>query len=232
MDFSKNMNIRIRLLHTAQHQDIADIYFQGQKEVLKEFGVDKIDSIKNNWRDNPLTYMLIAENIKTGEIGGGLRLDVVDPSNPIPIQEAIKHLTPSIVPRVHKYDNVLAELCGMWVKKEFSERSLSTALIRSAISVCSKLRISVLLALPPLHTKFIFDNLGFSVVTDVSNKGEFQYPDERYISTLMALDFTEEYSMKNEEEGFIKLLKEKPNTVIYDQVKNNPFTLEYDLRLI
>ena len=227
-----NINIRIRLLHTAQHPDIADKFYNGQKEALKSFKIKGINSIKNNWRANPLTYMLIAEDSLTGEICAGLRLDVVDPSNPIPLVDAIKHLSPSIVPRIHKFNNVLAELCGLWVHSEYRGLALPTALVRSAVSVCSKLRISVLVVLSATHSKSFLVPFGFTPVKELPNDASFIYPDERYLSILMELELFGKYNMTHGEDKTIKNLKKNPHYIVYDQANGKPFTLEYDLRLI
>ncbi len=225
-------NVRIRLLHTAQHPEIADQFFIGQTNALKSYNVEGISSIKNNWRENPLTYLLIAEDSDTGELCAGLRLDVVDPSNPIPAVEALKHFSPTLVSRIHKYNYVLAELCGLWVSDGYRGLNLPYFLVRSALSVSLKLRISILLVLAASHSKKFLEPFGFSVVKKLPNNGAFKYPDERYLSYLMELELFNDYQIDKKEEKAIDNLKKNPHYVVYSQVNNVPFTLEYDLRLI
>ncbi len=225
-------NVRIKLLHTAQHPDIANQFFNGQQEALKNFKVEGINSIKNNWRDNPLTYMIVAEDVVTRELCAGLRLDVVDPSNPIPVVDALKHITPTIVPRIHKYNYVLAELCGLWVHHDYRGLELPLVLVRSALSVCSKLRISILLVLAASHSKHFLEPFGFSTVKELPNNGAFNYPDKRYISYLMELELFGDYHFSKKEEKAIDNLRKNPHYVIYGQAADVPYTIEYDLRLI
>jgi len=228
----KTYNIRVKLLHTAQHPDIANQFFKGQKEALKNFKIEGINSIKSNWRKNPLTYMIVAEDVITRELCAGLRLDVVDPSNPIPVVDALKHITPSIVPRIEKYNYVLAELCGLWVHNDYRGLELPLILVRSALSVCSKLRISVLLVLAASHSKHFLEPFGFSLVKELPNNSAFNYPDERYVSYLMELELFGDYSLSEKEEKAIDNLRKNPHYVVYGQVFEIPYTIEYDLRLI
>jgi len=229
----KNLyNIRVKLLHTAQHPTIANQFLNGQKKALKTFKIEGINSIKNNWRKNPLTYMLVAEDVVTRELCAGLRLDVVDPSNPIPVVDALKHISPSIVPRIHKYNYVLAELCGLWVHKDYRGLELPLILVRSALSVCSKLRISILLVLAASHSKHFLKPFGFSLVNELPNNAAFNYPDKRYVSYLMELELFGDYSFSDKEEKAIDNLRKNPHYVVYGQIKNTTFTIEYDLRLI
>ena len=176
--------------------------------------------------------MLIAENAQTGELGAGLRLDVVDPSHPIPLEEALLSLSPGIVPRIHKFNHVLAELCGLWVNENYRGYRLPVALVRSAISVASKLRISVLLSFSALHSKPILEPFGFTPISGIPNNASFNYPDERYKSILLELELFGKYSMSHGEDQIINNLKKNPHYILYDQMKDLPFTLEYDLRLI
>jgi 4-cresol dehydrogenase (hydroxylating) len=228
--YKQQMNLRIRVLHTPLHQDVAMEYYDAQVEVLKEFGVKAVASIKNKWWENPLAYMFVAEDMDTGEIGAGMRLDVVDSSNPIPIQEALKHISPDIVERVHKFNHVAAEACGLWVKKHFSERNIPLLLIRAALSVAYKLRIKVIVALLPSHTRPLFEKTGFSRVR-IGYNAEFMYPDDRYLSTAMEIDPISLKDTSEDEKEIILELRKNPTKSEILEMNGYNTVIQYDLKI-
>ena len=239
---TQKMNLRICVFHASHYPDIAAKYHKSQLQVLKEFGVDAVSSIKSEWWNNPCTYMFIVEDIVTGEIGAGMRLEVVDNKHSIPLEEALEKLSPDIAERVHKYNHILGEVCGLWVKKSFSGRNLPSHLLRSILCVAPKLRVEYLIALLPTHTMSIFSNSGFEVVENIGNKGQFFYPDERYISTVMELKnvsdlntLVKEKRLKEEEAEMIAWLKSNPEQALptLEICKRNRQTkIKYDLRIM
>lgn len=229
----EKMNLRIRVLHAVDYPKIAQKFYEGQKEVLKEFNVDgKISSIKDKWWENMYSYMIVAEDIKTGELGGGMRLDVIDDSHSIPVERALSYIQPDIIERMHKYDNVLAETCGMWVSKRFSERNLPKILMRCSISIASKLRIKVLLGFANQYTCKMTEDMGFTTVKNVGNNGTFSYPDERYKTSLVELYVNEPKNAIPEEVEMINWLRQHPVQQVREEFRGRVTNFEYDLRIM
>lgn len=241
----QKMNLRIRVLHAVDYPEVAKECQVKHTKVLEEFGLaNDIDSSKSKWWENSCSYLFIVENMDTEinketgfrEIGASMRLDKIDESHSIPVESVI----PSIIPRVHAYNYILGELCGLWVDKKFSERKLATHLFRSVIVFSSKLGIKNLLAMPPKHTKGFFDSLGFQVVSDIGNQGEINYPPKtNYISTLMQIEDSSNLdNLPQEEKDFILWLRSHPKQLFSEESKNEKtgITREtdimYDLRMM
>lgn len=241
----EKMNLRIRVLHAVDYPEVAKECQAKHTKVLEEFGLaNDIDSSKSKWWENSCSYLFIVEdmdtkiNKETGfrEIGASMRLDKIDESHSIPVESVI----PSIIPRVHKYNYILGELCGLWVDKRFSERRLATHLFRSVIAFSSKLGVKNLLAMPPKHTKGFFDSLGFQVVSDIGNNGEINYPPKTsYISTLMQIEDSSNLdTLPEEEKDFILWLRSHPKQFFSEESKNEKTgitretNITYDLRMM
>jgi hypothetical protein len=177
--------------------------------------------------------MFLVQDIETGELGAGMRLDVVDPTHPIPLEEALKNISPDIVPRVHKYNHVLAEGCGWWVRKDFSERNLPKYLLRAGIAIAPKLRIHTIVGFPHQHTIGIMQNLGFTIVETIGDNGSFTYPDPRYKSTIVELDDTIALSTMSEtERQIIFSLRQNPVQTFLETYRGeHQVEIECDLRL-
>jgi len=235
----EKMNIRIRVLHAIDYPEIAKKFQTKHTKVLEEFGLE-IGSTKNKWWEYSGSYMVIAEDIDTGEIGAGMRLDMIDATHDIPMEEAIERFNPEFKKIIHKYDNILAEVSALWTTKSFSERKLPARLLRAGISVSSKLRINTLVGFPHESTIKITDKLGFTPVDYIDGlgeKGSFNYPykskDKSYKSTLVELEDTYNLpTMSEEERDFIVWLRSHPIQKINEEVRGRKTNLEYDLRIM
>ncbi len=232
----EKMNIRIRVLHAIDYPEIAKAFQAKHTKVLEEFGVKGVGSVKNKWWEHSGSYMFIAEDIDTGEIGAGMRLDTIDATHGIPMEEAVERLNPKFKEILHKYDNILAEACGWWVSKKFSERKLPANLMRTAIAVSSKLRLHTLLGFPNQHTVKITEKFGFTPVDYIEGlgKGSINYPpNSEYISTIVELENTDCLpSMTEEERDFVIWLRQHPIQTMNEEVKGRETDLEYDLRIL
>ncbi len=234
----EKMNLRIRVLHAVDYPEITQIFREKHREVSEEFGVaSKVGSAKNNWWEHSGSYMFIAEDIETGEIGAGMRLDVIDATHSIPMEDAIKMFSPEFAKIVHKYDNILAEACGWWVSKKFSERQLPAHLMRAAIAVSSKLRLNTLLGFPNQHTVRITEKFGFTpidYIEGLEQNGCVNYPPQsEYVSTAVELEDTHLLpTMTEEERDFVIWLRKHPIQRINEEVKGRMTKLEYDLRIM
>jgi len=231
LNWEPHKDLGIGVYHTVSFPELAKRYYQGQKQVLSEFGVSGIASIKNNWWENHLTYMITVTDQKTGELGAGIRLDVVDDNHPLPIQEAIKHLSPDIVPRVHRYNHVMAEVCGLWIKKEFSERGLAHQLFTIATSIALKLRINLIVGLSNQYTTQLMQKCGYTIVTSIGENGRFPYPNENYTSTVLELDPVKLQTVCEADKQEIVALRKQPVQTKVTEV--NGYTTRYflDLRI-
>ncbi len=187
VNWDRYTHLKITAYKTIYHQSKAWIYHANYVKVLSEFGVDMVGSIKNQWWNNNLDYMIVVEDYYTGEMSAGIRILIADENTPLPMEEAIKSQNPDIIPRIHRFDNVIGEVCGMWVKKKFSERGLAHILNVCALSMAERIRVKYLLAMPPKHTVKHFESLGYTRVR-IGNNAEYEYPDPRYISTAMEIN--------------------------------------------
>jgi hypothetical protein len=232
LNWDKFMNIRIRCFHATNNVEIAKIYMSGQQDVLKEFNVVGITSAKNNTWENENTYIFIAENIKTGEIGAGMRLDVADSTHKLPLEMALESKVGDLSERIHRFDNIIAESCGWWVKKNFSERRIPKHLLAASIAIAPKLRIKVVVAFTHQHTFKIADSIGFTTAKTIGeNHGQFYYPDERYLSTVVELDTYTLNTVPETEKNMILDLRANPKQSFEVNNKGYKTIFNFDLRL-
>lgn len=228
------MNLRIRVLHSIDYPEIGQECNNKHINILQRFNLDKeIDSSKSNWWENPCSYLVIIEDLETGEIGASVRLDIIDESNPLPLAKAIEPFLPNITNQLHEFNNVLGEMCGLWVHENFSKRNLVPHLVNSVLAISSKVCVKHIIGIAPTHTKNFFCTKGFKVKADIGNKGEFFYPNKNYISTVIEMSDTLGLSsLENEDRDHIKWLRSNPVSTVQEAFDGKVTTLQYDLRIM
>ncbi len=232
LNWDKYMNIRIRCFHATNNTEVAKIYMSGQQDVLKEFNISGVTSAKNNTWENENTYIFIAEDVKTGEIGAGMRLDVADINHKLPLEMALENQVDDLSQRIHRFDHVIAEACGWWVKKSFSERRLPKFTLLAGIAIAPKLRINYIVAFPHQHTISIMTNVGFTIAKTIgTHEGSFIYPDERYNSTIVEINAVTLDTTDNIERERILSLRTNPVQSFIEKHKNYTTKFDFDLRL-
>ena len=224
-------HLKVRVLKTIEHPEIAEKFFHEQQKVLKEFKVNGISSAKPSWMSNPLSYMIVAESVANQELAAGMRLDIADPTLPIPMESAISRVNSDIRPRINRLisNKGIAETCGWWVKKKYSGRGLPRVLSRASISASSLLRIYHIVGFFNQYSKDIVEPFGFTVVKTLGEAGSFEYPDPRYISTVMEIDSQKLDYMPSKEQTQILALRQNPVQTIYEVQKRLVTEVDYDL---
>lgn len=158
-------------------------------QVLIDYNVMKITSYNKSWMDNPSAYVLIAENETTGEMVGGIRVEVAKGLYPLPIETAIGHMDPRIYSLVEDYaiNGGVGELCGLWNSKSVKGVGISFFLTRAAISIVNQLQFRTMVGICAEYTLKMFTDVGFEVNRAMGTNGEFPYPDERYITRSLGI---------------------------------------------
>ena len=133
--------IKIRAFRAVNEVDTCQIYLKGHMQVLIDFNVMKITSYNQVWTMNPSAYVLVAELESTGEMVGGIRIEVTKGNIPLPIETAIGQLDNRVYDVVKKYgiNGGVGELCGLWNSKDVKGVGISFFLTRAAISIINQL---------------------------------------------------------------------------------------------
>jgi hypothetical protein len=181
--------IKITAFRAVTETEKCEIYLKGHMQVLLDYNVMKITSYNKSWTKNPSAYVLTAENMSTGEMLGGIRVEVAKGLFPLPIESAIGSMDPRIYDMVKYYavNGGVGELCGLWNSKGVKGVGISFFLTRAAISLVNQLRFKTMVGICAEYTLKMFTDVGFEVNKSLGNNGEFPYPDERYITRSLGI---------------------------------------------
>lgn len=199
-------------------------------KILRDFGVTNITSNYQEWTSDPNTFCVIAE--RGDEMVGGIRVQVADGTFPLPIEKAIGHMDERVFDLVHGYmqDGGVGELCGLWNSKGVSGMGISVMLTRAAISIINQLQFRTLVGICAEYTMVMFTRVGFVVNNSLGIKGEFAYPDPRYITRVLGIMNAETLETAHPEDKASMLdLRAKSVQVREEVGKKGKVKLEYDL---
>ncbi|MGZ4044602.1 MAG: hypothetical protein ACXVO9_15460, partial [Bacteroidia bacterium] len=174
------------------------------------------------------------ENMATGEMIGGIRVEVAKGLYPLPIESAIGAMDPKVYDLVKEYaiNGGVGELCGLWNSKEVKGVGVSFFLTRAAISIVNQLRFRTMVGICAEYTLKMFTDVGFEINRSLGSNGEFPYPDERYITRSLGILNAETLSSAHpfDKERIIGL-RENPVQLREEKGSKGIVEIDYDLRV-
>ncbi len=184
---------RIRVFRATQDKESSVLFAEGQDNVLKDFGIEKVTSSDRSWIDDPEVYVFLVESKDGKEIFGGSRIHKKVAGAPLPVENAIGFMDPKIHEMVGK-DELLGtgELCGLWNTRQARGTGVSQVLTKASIAkagvtVANLIGINILWVLCAPYTVKMVERAGFKQITELGENGIFPYPKEDLPATVLRL---------------------------------------------
>lgn len=192
------MRIRFRAFRAVDNPELCEKYLQGHVQVLVNYGITNITSNNRDWMKWDTVYCVVAEK-EDGTLVGGIRTQIADGINLLPVEKAVGHLDPNIHNIVRNYiDDGVGELCALWNAKEVAGMGLSIMLVRAGISILNQINCNTLMGICADYTMKMFKKVGFVVDTTLGDKGDFIYPNENYVARVLGILNAKELSTAEE----------------------------------
>ena len=172
-----------------QDPTTANAYIDGHRKVLESYGVTKVTSANVEWKDDPHTYLIVAESPDTGKVLGGGRIQVRSQMTPMPMESAIAILDGRIYAYVNAIGNYnVAEFCGLWNSKEIAGYGVGSIILgQVGVAISPALGISHLMALCSPATLRNCQRVGFEIIREIGNNGTLYYPKEDLVATSLII---------------------------------------------
>ncbi len=225
--------IKIKAFRAIDDEASCIKFLEGHREVLIEHGFSHFKTNTQAWFYNPLVYVLVAEDIHTGEYIGGVRLEIADDSYELPCEMALKQMDPKISDyiKLHQKD-VMAEGCGLWNSKSVAGKRISVMLVKAAIVVAVQLKITKLIAFLARYTSYIILRMGFKSETGLGKNGDFNYPTDQFITRVYLNDDLINLKDASEEDRKrIMFLQANPIITLDELETNEPVRVHYELKI-
>jgi hypothetical protein len=226
--------IRLRVFRAIDERETCEKFVEGHVKILKVFGITMITSAKAEWMDDPLTYVIVAEDSEDQRVLGGARVQIAGGKLPLPLEDAVQRYDPNVHAEVEKnVANGTCELCGLWNSREIAGLGIgSFFLTRVAVCIAPQLSMKTMFALCAPYTVEMAEKVGFTVATFLGDKGEFLYPKEGLVATAVFLRDSATLSTAdhNEREEIFSLRNNLKQTRT-EMGRRKEFELMYDLEI-
>jgi hypothetical protein len=223
--------IKMRAYRAIDEIETCKEYMEGHVRVLVDYGIVNITSNNNTWMENPHIYCVIARD-DSGEMVGGIRVQVADGIHPLPIELAVGDVEPRIFSFVKDLavDGGIGELCGLWNSKKVKGIGLSTLLVRAGISMINQFNIQVLTGICGGYTLPMFAKVGFVINAKLGNNGEFLYPNENNVARAVGiLNAVKLETADPHEREKMMTLRQTPKQCREEEGPKGILTIDYDM---
>ncbi len=229
------MSVTFRAFRAIDEPESCLRFIEGHRKVLEIFGITMITSNKAMWTHHLNTYVILVESKIDGRAMGGARLQIVDDSLVLPIEEAVGKVDEKIHKIVRSYSDAgaTAEVCGLWNSREIAGYGIGSAFLTRAIIVLARrLKVKTLFALCAPATVKTAQRAGFAIERSLGKDGFFNYPKLDLVATAMIIEDVGDLSSATpENQGFIQTLETNP---IQNRIERGPkgeIVVDYDLSL-
>ena len=183
------MKIKIRAFKAINEYNTCIKYKEHHIAVLKDYGITNVTSSNDDWIKNPNMYCIIAETVEDNEMIGGIRVQVSDLENLLPVETAIGKMDSRIYKIVEDYrrDGGVGELCGLWNSKKIAGYGVSVLLVRAGISITNQLNFKTIVGICAGYSLQMFQNVGFVIDSSLGVNGDFPYPNDTYKANVVGI---------------------------------------------
>ncbi|NUM31598.1 MAG: hypothetical protein HUU47_04660 [Bacteroidetes bacterium] len=223
-----------RAFRAIEEPETCEKFLNGHVAVLKDYGITNITTNNSEWMKNPNIYGIVAEIYPDMEIVGGIRVQISDEQNWLPVEKAISKMDPKIHDIVKKYreNGGVGELCALWNAKRVAGIGISILLTRAGISMANQLDFGTLVGICAEYTLEMFRRVGFVVDDSLGMNGEFQYPNENYIARVLGIMNAATLSTADEYDKMrMESLRLFPEQLTVEQGTKEKIEIQYQLTL-
>jgi hypothetical protein len=181
--------LKVRIFRAIDDLESCKLFAEGHANVLRDYGVTKVTSAKNDWFYNPNVYVVMVETEDGSEVVGGERIHLVGSGIPLPIEEAVSIVESRIFALVASYADGkrTGELCGLWNARSIAGRGVSILLTKLGVALAHILNMDSLFVLCAPYTVAMCENAGFQIETSIGNRGTFVYPKLDLVATALVV---------------------------------------------
>jgi len=211
------MKIKVRVVRAIDDSETTWRYIDGHLKVLESYGVTKVTSADTSWVSDPNVYLIIFESVGDKRILGGGRIQIRSSDFPMPLENAIAEIDNSIYDYMARFgEHEVAEYCGLWNSKEVAGYGIgSIYLVRIGVAIAAILNLKRIFALCSPATVKISKKVGYRVIEELGKNGEFLYPKEGLIATILQIEDLENlpFAEELEKEMILKMRDVQISTI-------------------
>jgi len=181
------LKLKFTAFHPINNIDLAERYLAGHRKVLEDYGVTNITTNSRGWLEMEHVYAIVVED-ETGQLVGGVRMQMADGVHQLPVEKAIGNMDARIFDIVKTYaGRGVGELCALWNAKSVAGYGISVLLTMAGISITNQVNCNTLMGICADYTLQMFKSVGFVVDNTLGIDGTFHYPSEDYKTRVLGI---------------------------------------------
>lgn len=178
--------ITIRLVRPGEDMNVVVEFYRRQNRSYSKFSAQKaVYAPTESEIVDGFVYYVVAQDLNTGDLCGGLRIHLRSPDAPLPIERALPE-DGRLQQILGQSGYGLAEMSGLWVEDYLRGTGLSSELMRVGVAAMPLLGVDKVLAFTHQHVLDFWTPIGFYV--DATLEKTYPYPDHRYRSRIIWID--------------------------------------------
>lgn len=209
-------------------------YKEGHISVLRDYGITNVTTNSDDWMQNPNMYCVIAFSEDENEIVGGIRVQISDESNLLPVEKAIGRMDSRIhdIVKNFRINGGVGELCALWNAKKIAGLGISVLLTRAGISIANQLDMKTMVGICADYTLKMFQKVGFVIDHSLGVNGEFAYPNETYVARVLGIMNAETLDTADDfDKTRMNSLRLNPVQVAVEMGTRQKLTVKYELMI-
>jgi len=208
-------------------------FIDGHRKLLEVYGITMITSNTPDWVYHENTYVILVESVPERKVLGGARVQLTDNNLELPLIEAVGKRDGRVYDLFFNANCKTAELCGLWNSKALAMNGIGSLYLGwTGITVARILGVDKLHALCAPATVRYCLRLGFTIQESVGKKGEFNYPKENMIATVMTVEDVKNLpTSENDIRNTIISLTDNPTQSIEYHTKLGKVLIDYNLNI-
>ena len=225
-------NLKIFAFRAIDEPVLCSQYLEGHIKVLTDHGITNVTTNNESWMENPHIYCVVAQDVQSKELVGGVRIQLADGIHPLPVEEAIGRMDEALYEKVDYYalNGGIGESCGLWISKKVKGLNISRYLMWASVASANQLNFGTMLGICAGYTLKLFGEIGFIIDKSLGNRGDFPYPNDNYIAHVIGIlnAITIETSAQFDKEVMLSL-RNNPIQTRVEKNKNFESTISYEL---
>ncbi len=225
---------RLRAFWAPDDTETGERFAEGHAKVLRDFGVTNVLTNSADWIDDPFVYIAVVEDLARDEVIGGARFHISHEGAELPMETAIARVDKKVHSYIEQYrEGGVGELCGLWNAKRVAGLGFGILhLPRTIIAMVEQIEINTVLAFAARHTVKLSQRIGYEIITELGNNGEFNYPKLQMIATAFVMKDPHNLPLaKDVERKRIHDLRKNPQQIRVERWPKGSFELEYDITI-
>lgn len=226
--------VQLRAFRAINEPETCKKFLEGHKHVLVNFGIEMITSARDEWLNNPGSFVLVVESLDREHVYGGMRLHFANGLYPLPIETAVGYMDPRIYDIVKNgIPDGVGEGCGLWNSKQIAGYGIGSVFLSIAsTALATILGAKTFYTLCAPYTVKMAEEFGMRKVIELGNEGTFYYPKLDLLATVMVYEDLKKITTTNENaKKAITELIENPTKVRVERLRHKDIEIHYHLEI-